>query len=148
MAVETLTAINHNSNMEKKMAESPKKKFRVTKSCARQVSLKGVTSQYDNIKCGNEIQSMIEVTDMEDLKRKLKNLTDLVQKETERDMYEEIKRVIEMTQDKKNSALVGIGSTLEMTETVKKQVQGWEEVKIEEVEMPDELEEVDIESFD
>lgn len=146
------------------MAEKKQQAIRVTKFCSRQVSLKGVTSQYDNIRCGNTITTIFEVSSQEELNTKLSKMTSLVQNETERDVREEMIKIFAMAKDPKNSALVGLGPNIDadidaliarnsqveedtQVEEVAEKKPSKKKIKEEELSISD-LEEVDLESLD
>ncbi len=111
-----------------------KQAIRVTKFCSRQVSLKGVTSQYDNIRCGNTMTTIFEVSSQDEFKTKLGKLSTLVQDETERDIRAEMVRIFAMAKDPKNSALIGLGPNLDedIDKLLSKNSQVQEDTQIEE----------------
>ena len=123
-----------------------KKVFKVTKSYARKVSLKGITSQYDNIECATYISAPVEWADEEDFNKKLNILTKKVQSETERDIAVATQSLIDLSRDDKNSALIGNGDNIEAVKFLSSQIDGFDDVSPEELvlELPPDLEEVDL----
>jgi len=133
--------------MAKKVNEVKKeeKLFRVTKSYTRKVSLKGISSQYDNITCGTFISTPIQWSDEEDLNKKLEMLTTKVQKETEKDIAVAIGNIMELASDSKNSALVGEGENIEYVKYLSSQIEGFDDIAPVQsaLELPTDIEEIE-----
>lgn len=132
------------------MAE--KRVAKVSKTYSRKVSLKGLSSKYDNIECGTMITVPIEFEDAKELSIKLQNLQKAVMDETEKDISKTISNLFEMSKDVKNNAVLGIGidhnnsacGTGDLST-----IEGLDELIAEEkdIELPLDMEEVDIDSL-
>ena len=158
-------------------AKPKKKKVTISKHYERKVNLTAISSQFDNISVGTFISGEVEVTNDEELVEELRSLKKMVFEENERDIKEIFVDLKKMSEDKKNKALVGTGTTLELPDesdkpTPKedepkkiesKKVEPKKDEKVEEGpkkddkksitdwfqdEEPSEMEEIDIESFD
>lgn len=90
-------------------------RLKVFKTYSRKVSLKGVSSRYDNIECSTFLSGMVEFNDEEDLNKQTGMLAEKVFKETERDIYNAIENLMEMSKDNKNEAVLGTGTNLGKT---------------------------------
>jgi len=109
--------------------EIKEKRFaKVAKSYKRKVSLKGVTSQYDNVEVGTFISILVSFDDIPELMKKCDGLAAKVFESSERDMKVNIQNVIEMTKDPSNSALVGLGPNLEAEALLKDHISDIDEL--------------------
>jgi len=93
--------------------EEKKQFIKVTKTYSRKVSLRGITSQYDNVDRGTFVTAMIGFSNEKELNEKLKQLSKLAFNETELDIADTINSIKKMCQDESNQALVGLGPNLE-----------------------------------
>lgn len=96
--------------------------IRVTKSYTRKVSLKSLTSQYDNVECGTVMTALISFSDEKEFDNKMQVFDKLVIKTTENEMHSVIENVAQMTQDVENKALVGLGSSLQQKTFLEEQL--------------------------
>lgn len=124
---------------------SKKKIFKVTKNYSRKVSLKGITSQYDNVTCGTFIYAPIEWIDEKDFNSKMEVLAKKVKDETERDIASAIGSLMDMAKDENNSALVGNGDNLEYTKFLSTQIDGFDDISPDDdtMSLPEDIEEVE-----
>lgn len=122
--------------------------FKVTKSYSRKVSLKGITSQYDNIDCGTFVTAIMECENIEEFDDKCKTLFDKVRTETERDIATSLRSLMDTAKEPENSALVGMGDDIsdDSYETI--HIEGLDEIGTDqtnkEIVSLDDFEEIDI----
>ena len=123
--------------------------MRVSKNYSRKVSLKAISSRYDNIECGTFISATIECDDEQQFNDKTAILAEKVREETERDIDLAIRNLVEMAKDNSNSAVLGLGSEMSKASLLESEIDGFAEIlnsqKKEEDNplLPPELKEVD-----
>jgi len=123
-------------------------KLKVYKTYSRKVSLKGVSSRYDNIECSTFASNIIEAKDEEDFNKQTLLLAGKVFMETERDIYNAIENLINMSKNDKNEAVLGTGKKFGKTDIHNKtSVDGFEKMA-NESDLPNELEEINMEEID
>ena len=124
--------------------------FKITKSYSRKVSLKAVSSQYDNIECGTYISAEFNFNDQKDLDKKMEALGEKVYLETERDISVVMNNLIEAAEDPKNSAVLGLGKQITVNKDLTSQIDGLDDLfnsndDKTKIELPSEFGESDIE---
>jgi len=88
------------------------KTIKIKKRYERRVSLDGIAGKYDHILLSSEIETEIECSTQDEMKKKLDSITKLVISETEKDIKETITNIVKMKKDKTNSSLIGIGGKM------------------------------------
>ncbi len=128
----------------------------ITKSYGRKISLRGVTSQYDNIEHGTFQTAEVEYETEEELQELRKELAVQLRKDVEEDIKNSIAGILAMKLDPKNSVLLGLGfqeKTKEISNETEKEVSEddvTDQLGLkEDIEIPkeEELGEVDLDEF-
>jgi hypothetical protein len=92
----------------------------ISKTYSRKVNLSAISSQYDNITLTTFVNKSIKDCSDDELKSELRNLQKLVFEETERDFKEVFVKLFEMSDDERNLALLGTGTSLEGLSSIEK----------------------------
>jgi len=121
-------------------------KLKVFKTYSRKVSLRGVTSRYDNVECSTFISGVISFDNEEDFNKKSLALAEKVFNDTERDVYNAICKLKEMSNQNKNSAALGLGADLSVHVGNGDAVAGFEDMS-EHVNLPEEMSEIDMDEI-
>ena len=112
------------------MAKKEKKRrfAKVAKSYSRKVSLKSISSQYDNIECGTFVSSVISFDGEEEFNKKAGIIAQKAFSETERDIAQAMIELAEAKKKDPKSASLGLGDNLSAKDFMESQIEGLEEL--------------------
>lgn len=136
---------------------SNKNIVKVTKYYERKVSLKPITSQYDNITSGTVVETYLSYDNQEDFDKKCEALSKKVVAQTEADIARELIDLAKKSKITEKKFFVGVGNDARIKEELIDEIEGFEKILEEENgidietlenKMKVDFEEVDIDDID
>ena len=82
----------------------------ISKSYKRSVNLKMIGESFDRVEFSTFMNKEIEDEEESNIIEQMRNMTDIVVQETEKDIKEGLYHIMDLYRDKDNNALVGTGS--------------------------------------
>lgn len=134
----------------KKEEEKKTNVAKVTASYSRKLNLQSVSSRFDNIDQGLYVTALITYEDSEEFENKVATLANKVRESTEKEIVKSVSKLMDMSKDESNNALLGTGENLSIKAAVEEEFGSLEDLLAKDAEVNEvvsslgELEEVDM----